>query len=129
MTGGGDPCGQPAGHEHRRDVSLGVVALARRPRSRSGRDPANRHADRLARAAHVARLRPGERVLIYTAAGGVGQAAVQIALARGAEVFATAGTADKRSMLRVQGVLHVANSRDRSFVAVVRDATANFGPS
>ena len=38
---------------------------------------------------HLARLR-GERVLIHAAAGGVGQAAVQLAQAAGAEVLATA---------------------------------------
>src|SRR5262249_29003253 len=38
----------------------------------------------------LAALKPGERVLIHAAAGGVGQAAVQVARAVGAEVFATA---------------------------------------
>ena len=76
---------------------------------------------------HVARLQPGERVLIHAAAGGVGQAAVQIALARGAEVFATAGTAAKRAMLVAQGVHHVASSRDRSFVAAFERATGSTG--
>ncbi|MCY1057573.1 type I polyketide synthase [Nannocystis sp. SCPEA4] len=76
---------------------------------------------------HVARLQAGERVLIHAAAGGVGQAAVQIALARGAIVFATAGTETKRSMLRHQGVHHVASSRDRSFVDLVRAATDGEG--
>ncbi|MDC0667757.1 type I polyketide synthase [Nannocystis radixulma] len=76
---------------------------------------------------HVARLQAGERVLIHAAAGGVGQAAVQIALARGAIVFATAGTETKRSMLRAQGVHHVASSRDRGFVDLVRAATDGEG--
>jgi NADPH:quinone reductase-like Zn-dependent oxidoreductase/acyl carrier protein len=76
---------------------------------------------------HVARLRAGERVLIHAAAGGVGQAAVQIALARGAVVFATAGTPAKRAMLTAQGVHHVSSSRDRSFVPAILDATAGEG--
>src|SRR5690606_11159307 len=38
---------------------------------------------------HLARLQPGERVLIHAAAGGVGLAAVQLAQRVGAEVFAT----------------------------------------
>ncbi len=76
---------------------------------------------------HVARLQPGERVLIHAAAGGVGQAAVQIALARGAVVFGTAGTPAKRAALTTQGVHHVASSRDRSFVDVFRAATHGEG--
>jgi acyl transferase domain-containing protein len=76
---------------------------------------------------HVARLQPGERVLIHAAAGGVGHAAVQIALARGAIVFGTAGTAAKRALLTAQGVHHVASSRDRSFVDVFRAATDGEG--
>ncbi|RYF55896.1 MAG: NAD(P)H-quinone oxidoreductase, partial [Comamonadaceae bacterium] len=40
---------------------------------------------------HLARLQPGESVLIHAAGGGVGSAAVQLAHAAGAQVFATAG--------------------------------------
>src|SRR5690606_37821216 len=40
---------------------------------------------------HLARLQPGERVLIHAAAGGVGMAAVQLARRAGAEIYATAG--------------------------------------
>lgn len=38
----------------------------------------------------LARVRPGERVLIHSAAGGVGQAAVQVARRAGATIYATA---------------------------------------
>jgi len=51
----------------------------------------------------VARLRAGERVLILSAAGGIGQALVQVARSLGAEVNATAGSAEKRALLRVLG--------------------------
>src|SRR5574343_1204529 len=44
----------------------------------------------------LANLQPGERVLIHGAAGGVGIAAVQLARHLGAEVFATAGSTEKR---------------------------------
>ncbi|MCA9700032.1 MAG: polyketide synthase dehydratase domain-containing protein, partial [Myxococcales bacterium] len=44
----------------------------------------------------LAQLQPGERVLIHSASGGVGQAALQIALDAGAEVYGTAGTREKR---------------------------------
>ena len=76
---------------------------------------------------HVARVRPGERVLIHAAAGGVGLLAVQLALARGAEVFATAGSPAKRQLLRERGAHHVGSSRDLSFVDLVRRETRGEG--
>ncbi len=63
----------------------------------------------------LARLQKGERVLIHAGAGGVGLAAIQIAQHIGAEVFATAGSNEKREFLRSLGVEHVYNSRDVSF--------------
>jgi acyl transferase domain-containing protein/D-arabinose 1-dehydrogenase-like Zn-dependent alcohol dehydrogenase/acyl carrier protein len=64
----------------------------------------------------LAALEPGEKVLIHAGAGGVGSAAVQIALHRGAEVFATASPA-KWDALREFGVEedHIASSRDLEF--------------
>lgn len=64
----------------------------------------------------LARVRPGERVLIHAAAGGVGQAAIQIANLLGAEVIATAGNEFKREFLEQMGVRHVFDSRSMSFV-------------
>lgn len=74
-----------------------------------------------------ARLAAGERVLIHAAAGGVGMAAVQIALGIGAEVFATAGSPEKRAALRALGVKHVMDSRSLAFVDEVRSATHGRG--
>ena len=51
-------------------------------------------------------LSKGERVLIHTAAGGVGVAAVQLALDKGAKVFATAGSEEKLRFLDQIGVQH-----------------------
>jgi NADPH:quinone reductase-like Zn-dependent oxidoreductase len=48
---------------------------------------------------HVTQLKTGEKVLIQSATGGLGLAAKQLAQARGAEVFATVGTADKARFL------------------------------
>ncbi|KAL9031280.1 MAG: hypothetical protein Q9196_000687 [Gyalolechia fulgens] len=48
---------------------------------------------------HVTRLRKGQKVLIQSATGGLGLAAVQIAQLKGAEVFATVGSADKAKFL------------------------------
>lgn len=65
---------------------------------------------------HLANIQPGERLLIHGAAGGLGMAAIQIARHLGAEVFATAGSDEKRDFLALSGVTHVYNSRDCSFV-------------
>jgi NADPH:quinone reductase-like Zn-dependent oxidoreductase len=53
----------------------------------------------------AAGLRPGERVLVHAAAGGVGIAATQIARAEGAEVWGTASPG-KHDQIRAQGVEH-----------------------
>ncbi|MXZ49611.1 MAG: SDR family NAD(P)-dependent oxidoreductase [Rhodobacteraceae bacterium] len=52
---------------------------------------------------HLARLRKGMRVLIHSAMGGVGQAAMQLAQHVGAEIYTTAGTDEKRSRLMAMG--------------------------
>ena len=75
----------------------------------------------------VARLQPGERVLIHSASGGVGLAAVQIANARGAEIFATAGTPEKRAYLESLGIAHVFPSRSLEFVEGIRSRTSGLG--
>ena len=62
----------------------------------------------------LAGIRAGDRVLIHAAAGGVGQAALQIARRAGAEVFATASRA-KWPRLAEQGVRHVMDSRSLDF--------------
>jgi polyketide synthase 12 len=68
---------------------------------------------------HVARLRRGERVLIHSATGGVGLAALQWARHVGAQIYATAGSEEKREWLRAQGIEHVSDSRSTSFAADV----------
>jgi amino acid adenylation domain-containing protein len=75
----------------------------------------------------VARIRPGERVLVHAAAGAVGLAAIQVCQRAGAEVFATAGTPEKRAHLRGLGVVHVGDSRSLDFVDVVREGTDGEG--
>jgi acyl transferase domain-containing protein/NADPH:quinone reductase-like Zn-dependent oxidoreductase/acyl carrier protein len=52
----------------------------------------------------VARLRAGERILVESGAGGIGQALIQVAGALGAEVSATASRADRVALLRREGV-------------------------
>ncbi|MFN7146647.1 MAG: MDR/SDR family oxidoreductase, partial [Myxococcota bacterium] len=66
----------------------------------------------------LARLQPGERVLIHAAAGGVGMAAVQLALRAGAEVHGTASHG-KWDVLRASGVTHIYDSRSVAFEEAV----------
>ncbi|OBH19122.1 type I polyketide synthase, partial [Mycobacterium sp. E3247] len=61
-----------------------------------------------------AQLKPGDRVLIHAASGGVGLAAIQMAQQQGAIVFATASTY-KRATLRKLGVKYVYDSRTTEF--------------
>ncbi|MFI9310890.1 SDR family NAD(P)-dependent oxidoreductase [Streptomyces triculaminicus] len=76
---------------------------------------------------HVARLAPGQTVLVHAAAGGVGLAALQYARRAGAEVIATAGTPHKRNLLHMLGVEHVADSRGLDFADQVLAATGGRG--
>ena len=64
---------------------------------------------------HVGKIKSGDWVLIHAAAGGVGMAAVQLALNAGALVVGTAGNEKKRSYLESIGVEHVYDSRSLDF--------------
>lgn len=75
----------------------------------------------------VARIRRGDTVLIHAATGGVGLAAVQVAMRAGATVLATAGSAGKRALLHALGVRHVMNSRTLGFADEVREITGGRG--
>ena len=75
----------------------------------------------------LARLQPGERLLVHGAAGGVGLAAVQIAASLGAEVYATAGSPAKRRLLRLLGVAHIYDSRSLSFRDAILEDTGGEG--
>jgi myxalamid-type polyketide synthase MxaB len=75
----------------------------------------------------VARLVQGQRVLIHAGAGGVGNAAIQVALRAGAEVFATAGSASKRAFLSSIGVHHTYDSRSTAFAEEILRDTADRG--
>lgn len=78
----------------------------------------------------LARLRRGQSVLIHAAAGGVGQAAVQLATHLGLVIYVTVGTEDKRQLVMEQYGIpedHIFHSRDGSFVKSVMRATAGRG--
>ena len=74
----------------------------------------------------LAQLQRGERVLIHSAAGGVGQAAVQIAQQAGAEIFATASPR-KWETLRALGITHIMNSRTLTFADEIMSLTNGEG--
>ncbi|WP_432137809.1 type I polyketide synthase [Streptomyces sp. bgisy154] len=77
---------------------------------------------------HLSRLEKGQRILIHSAAGGVGMAAVQLARHIGAETYATASPA-KWPALRAMGLddEHLASSRDHAFATTFLDATGGRG--
>eukprot|EP01103_Thecamoeba_quadrilineata_P016450 TRINITY_DN5503_c0_g1_i1.p1 TRINITY_DN5503_c0_g1~~TRINITY_DN5503_c0_g1_i1.p1 ORF type:complete len:1988 (-),score=362.33 TRINITY_DN5503_c0_g1_i1:138-5957(-) len=79
---------------------------------------------------YLARLAPGESVLVHAAAGGVGIAAIQLCKLAGAEVYATVGSDSKRKFVRdVLGVPddHIFNSRTLEFVEQIKKHTKGRG--
>ena len=75
----------------------------------------------------LARIKAGDKVLIHSATGGVGQAAIAIARAPGAEIFATAGSPQRRALLRDMGIEHVYDSRSVEFADLIRRDTNGYG--
>lgn len=75
----------------------------------------------------VGRLYPADRILIHSAAGGVGLAAIQIAQMAGAEIYATAGTPEKRDYLRSLGIKYIMDSHSLQFVEEIRSLTNGEG--
>ncbi|MBV7331441.1 SDR family NAD(P)-dependent oxidoreductase [Chloroflexi bacterium TSY] len=74
----------------------------------------------------LAKLQAKDRILIHAAAGGVGQAAIQIAQAMGAEIYATASPG-KWDFLYAQDIEHVYNSRTLDFAQAVMEETDGQG--
>ncbi|MET8808299.1 NADP-dependent oxidoreductase [Streptomyces sp. NPDC004546] len=94
---------KPAGIDHTQAGALPLVSL-------TAWQALTEHAD----------VRPGQRVLIHAAAGGVGHVAVQIAKARGAYVIGTA-SAGKHDFLREIGVDEPVDYRTTDVTEAVRD--------
>lgn len=79
---------------------------------------------------HVARLQKAESILIHAAAGGVGQAAIVLAKHLGAEIFATVGTQEKKTLIIEQYGIpddHIFYSRDLSFAKGIMRMTNRRG--
>jgi NADPH2:quinone reductase len=74
-----------------------------------------------------ARLRAGETLLVHAGAGGVGSAAIQLGVAAGARVLATAGGPEKVEVCRKLGAERAVDYRSEDFVAVVKDETDGRG--
>ncbi|MET9873037.1 NADP-dependent oxidoreductase [Actinacidiphila glaucinigra] len=77
--------------------------------------------------ADVAALRPGQRVLVHAAAGGVGHVAVQIAKSLGAYVIGTASAA-KHDFLRGLGADELVDYRTTDYAEAVRDVDVVLDP-
>lgn len=73
------------------------------------------------------RISADDRVLVHNATGGVGLAALQIAQQAEAEVFATAGSPEKRAFLKEMGISHVMNSRSLDFADEIMEKSDGKG--
>ncbi|CAG7931685.1 unnamed protein product [Penicillium olsonii] len=79
---------------------------------------------------NIARLRKGENILIHAAAGGLGQALVEMSQLAGAEVYVTVGSAEKKAFIMDRfGISEerILYSRDMSFARLVMDLTYGRG--
>ncbi|WP_156765075.1 SDR family NAD(P)-dependent oxidoreductase, partial [Mycobacterium sp. 1245852.3] len=75
----------------------------------------------------LARISPTDKVLIHSGTGGVGQAAIAIARAVGCQIFATAGSPQRRKLLRDMGIEYVYDSRSTEFADRIRTDTQGYG--
>jgi putative PIG3 family NAD(P)H quinone oxidoreductase len=73
------------------------------------------------------RLKAGESFLVHGGTSGIGVAAIQMAAARGARVFATAGSAEKCAACRRLGAEIAVNYREQDFAQALKEATDKRG--
>src|SRR5215470_19386284 len=76
---------------------------------------------------HKAQARPGETVLVHGASGGVGIAAVQLAVAHGMTVIGTGGTERGRKLVAEHGAHHVLDHTAADYTKRLMDLTGNKG--
>ena len=76
-------------------------------------------------------IRKGEKVLVHSGSGGIGQAAITVALGYNCEVFTTVGTEDKKQFLLNKfpklTADHISNSHDLSFERDILRVTQGYG--
>ncbi|GKZ67455.1 hypothetical protein AnigIFM50267_001845 [Aspergillus niger] len=80
--------------------------------------------------AEVARIQPGESVLIHSGAGGTGQALIQLAVHYGAEVYTTVGAEEKKSLIMKKFPIpedHIFSSRSTDFASAIMHMTNGRG--
>ena len=68
-----------------------------------------------------AALQPDETLLVHGGASGIGTTAIQMAVAHGAKVLATAGTAEKCALCERLGAARAINYREEDFVAAAKE--------
>ncbi|XP_050452236.1 fatty acid synthase-like [Cataglyphis hispanica] len=77
------------------------------------------------------KMKKGDKVLIHSGTGGVGQAAIHLALYEGCEIFTTVGSSEKRNFIRETFPSipedHIGNSRDTSFEQMIIQKTNGRG--
>jgi NADPH:quinone reductase len=73
------------------------------------------------------RLVAGESLMVHGGSSGIGTTAIQLGHARGARVFATAGSPEKCEACRRLGADRAINYREEDFVAAAREATSGRG--
>ena len=76
-----------------------------------------------------AALRPGEKLLVFGAAGGVGSAALQVGKLLGAEVIAAASTEEKRIFAKAHGADHVIDTSPEGWRDRLKAITEGKGPT
>ena len=79
---------------------------------------------------HVARIQPGESILIHSAAGGTGQAAIQLAQCYRADIYVTVGSEEKKELIkRLYGICedHIFSSRATVFALGIKRMTKGRG--
>jgi NADPH2:quinone reductase len=72
-------------------------------------------------------LKPGETLLVHGGTSGIGTTAIQLAVAFGSRVFATAGSAEKCAACHALGAELAINYREQDFVAACKEATGGRG--
>ncbi len=78
-------------------------------------------------AAVAANLRDGEKVIIHTASGGVGNALMQFSNYKKCEIFATTSSSSKVDFLKLQGANHVLDISDKNFYDAIYEITGGDG--